>query len=121
MIMEDWEIDFHWLKVRHMLKNVMNIDSLPEMKSILFLIGLQEYGRVSKDFSKEEKQDLIHIAACALLEKEGYYKFTGRDGDGWPHWDIEKPFNIKGHEEQEKILKRNIIDYFKKLDQPINN
>ncbi|MBT8232551.1 MAG: hypothetical protein HKO66_01815 [Saprospiraceae bacterium] len=119
--MEDWEIDFHWLKVRHKLKEVMNVDLLPDMKSILFLIGVQEYGRARKDFSKEEKQDLMHVAACALLEKEGYYVFTGRDEDGWPHWDIGIPFKIKGVEEQEKILKRNIIEYFKKLDQVINN
>jgi hypothetical protein len=114
--MEEWELDFQWLKVRHKLKDVLKADALPDMKSILFIIGVQELGRVEKAFSKEEKRDLMHVAACALLEKDGYYVFSGRDHDGWPHWEIGKPFKIKGVEEQEKILKINIIQYFKNLD-----
>ncbi len=114
--MEDWQIDFSWLEVRHKVKDVLKMNTLPDMKSILFLIGVQELGTVKKDFTKEEKRDLMHIAACTLLEYEGYYRFEGRDQDGWPHWEVEKPFTIKGLDEQEKILKRNIIRYFEKLD-----
>lgn len=114
--MEDWEIDFYWLQLRHKVKSLLGSDQMPDMKSILFLIGVQEYGRVQKNFTKEEKRDLIHVAACALLEREGYYRFDGRDEDGWPHWELVKPFTIKGADEQELILKRNILDYFKKLD-----
>jgi len=114
--MEDWEIDFLWLEVRHKVKSALHIEQLPDMKSILFLIGVQELGTVKKTFTKEEKRDLIHVAACALLEKEGYYRFDGRDDEGWPHWEVEKPFTIKGVDEQETILKRNIIEYFRKLD-----
>ena len=118
--MEEWELDFHWLKLRHALKSTLGVDDLPEMKTILFLIGLQELGTVRKDFSKEEKRDLMHIAACALLESSGYYKFEGRDQDGWPHYESLKPFTVKGLKEQETILKENIIEYFKNLDQPNN-
>jgi hypothetical protein len=114
--MEEWELDFYWLKLRHKLKEVIKSDELPDVKSILFLIGVQEYGRIKKEFSKEEKQDLMHIAACSLLENEGYYIFSGRDDEGWPHWDVGKPFKVKGVKEQESILKKNIIKYFKELD-----
>jgi len=114
--MEDWEIDFKWLEVRHKIKASTASEILPELKSILFLIGVQEYGRIQDSFSKEEKQDLMHVAACTLLEEEGYYKFAGRDEDGWPHFEIAKPFKVKGADEQEKILKKNIIKYFHKLD-----
>jgi len=114
--MEDWEIDFKWLEVRHKVKRSTQAQSLPDLRTILFLIGLQEYGRVQDSFSKEEKQDLMHVAACSLLETEGYYSFAGRDEDGWPHFEIEKPFKIKGAAEQEKILKKNIIIYFRKLE-----
>lgn len=117
--MENWEIDFLWLEVRHKVKSALKLDALPEMKSILFLIGVQELGIVKKDFSKEEKRDLMHVAACALLEKDGYYRFEGRDQDGWPHWEVEKPFTIKGLDEQEMILKKNIIEYFKNLDKAV--
>jgi len=115
-MMEDWQLDFKWLELKHKMKAVLKSEAMPDIKSILFLIGVQELGTVRKDFSKEEKRDLIHIAACALLESEGYYAFEGRDHDGWPHWEVVKPFNIKGADEQERILKKNIIRYFEKLD-----
>lgn len=114
--MEEWEFDFQWLQLRHKIKALTDSDTLPDLKPILFLIGVQEYGRVKKEFSKEEKTDLMHIAACAVLENDGYYKFAGRDEDGWPHWEIEKAFTVKGVKEQERILKENIIKYFKNLD-----
>ena len=114
--MDDWEIDFKWLEVRHKIKSATQSGSLPDLRTVLFLIGVQEFGRVKDSFSKEEKQDLMHIAACSLLEQDGYYTFAGRDEDGWPHFEIGKPFKIKGVAEQEKILKKNIILYFRKLD-----
>ena len=114
--MEDWELDFQWLALKHKVKTLIDAEVIPDMKSILFLIGVQEYGRVRKDFSKEEKQDLMHIAVCSILEKEGYYKFAGRDDEGWPHWEVSKPFKVKGVAEQEAILKRNIIEYFKHFE-----
>ena len=116
MIMEDWELDFHWLRLRHKLKEISRLEKLPDLQSILFLIGVQELGRIEQSFTKEEKQDLMHIAACALLEKDGYYRFSGRDEDGWPHYDMVKPFKIKGVKEQEIILKKNILEYFKNLE-----
>jgi hypothetical protein len=113
--MENWELDFHWLELRHKLKEVTQATDLPGLKAILLLIGIQEYGRIKEEFSKEEKQDLMHVAACTLLEADGYYEFAGRDDEGWPHWDIVQPFTTKGSDVQEKILKTKILDYFKKL------
>lgn len=113
--MEEWELDFKWLEVRHKLKGVAGSEDLPDLRTILLLIGIQEYGRIKEAFTKEEKQDLMHIAVCTVLEQKGYYRFAGRDEDGWPHWEIDKPFKTKGVDVQEKILKENIIEYFKKL------
>lgn len=114
--MEDWELDFYWLQLQHKLKDIVQSDGMPDIKSILFLIGVQEFGRVKANFTKEEKQDLMHIAACSLLEDDGYYIFAGRDEEGWPHWEIGKPFTMKGVQEQEVLLKKNILKYFKDLD-----
>lgn len=113
--MEAWELDFKWLELKHKLKEVTTSEALPDLRAILLLIGIQEFGRIKEEFTKEEKQDLMHIAACTLLEQEGYYKFAGRDDEGWPHWNVEKPFKTKGADLQEKILKQNIIEYFKNL------
>jgi len=114
--MEEWELEFEWLQLRHRIKDRFGKKDIPDMRAILFLIGIQEYGQVQEEFSKEEKQDLMHVAVCSLLEGDGYYRFKGRDEDGWPHWETLKPFKIKGVKEQEKILKTNILNYFKIQD-----
>ena len=76
--MEQWERDFEWLKVRHIVKTSMKKDGLPDLEAILFLIGIQELGRIPKEnFSKEEKKDLMHIAICTLLENDGFFEFEG--------------------------------------------
>lgn len=117
--METWEFDFEWLRIRHYVKKCLELSSLPDLQAILFMIGLQEYGNwiEKKSFSKEEKQDLMHIAICALLESDGYYKFVGRDQDGWPHYKNLKPFTIKGIKTQENLIKNKIIEYFNLHDQ----
>lgn len=111
---DTWQLDFEWLRIRHLVKDSMGCKDLPDLKVILFLIGVQELGvfESGRKFSKEEKQDLMHVAVCSLLEDDGYYKFRGRDQDGWPHWEVERPFSVKGVKEQENILKKKIIKYF---------
>lgn len=111
--MEDWEFDFEWLKVRHKVKDIFDKGELPELNAILFVIGIQELGRWDANFTKEEKQDLMHIAVCRLLEYDGYYEFVGRDADGWPHWKTLKPFTGTGVENQERFLQIKAIQYFK--------
>lgn len=116
--MEFWERDFEWLKVRHIVKKAFHKSQLPDFQSVLFLIGVQEYGKgFSRRFSKEEKQDLMHVAVCTLLEPDGIYEFEGRDHDGWPHWKQIKPLRMSGVEQQETYLKEKIIEYFRKYNE----
>ncbi|HFB99178.1 MAG TPA: hypothetical protein ENJ53_00095 [Phaeodactylibacter sp.] len=114
--MEVWKLDYEWLRVRHVVKNAMGRKELPNLNNILFLIGIQELGRFGNEFTKEEKQDLMHVAVCTLLESEGYFKFKGRDADGWPHFDTIRAIDIEGVKNQEELLKVKIIEYFKNLD-----
>jgi len=117
--MEEWKLDFEWLRVRHLVKDSMGKKELPDLQSILYLIGIQELGRWEgdKNFTKEEKQDLMHVAMCTLLEDEGYFTFEGRDQDGWPHWKENIAFKISGLEDQEVFLKKKVIRYFQALEQ----
>ena len=46
-----------------------------DLKGVLFLIGVQELQMGIKEFSKEEKQDILHLAVCKLLTPYGYFKF----------------------------------------------
>jgi hypothetical protein len=114
--MEDWELDFEWLHVQHLVKNAMQKDTLPDLNTVLFLIGIQELGRWNKKFTKEEKQDLMHIAVCRLLSFEDYYEFAGRDADGWPHWRQVRELNALGMVRQERLLKELAVRYFKELE-----
>ncbi len=112
--MEAWEMDFEWLRIRHFVKDRIGKEELPELNVILILIGIQELGGLKlARFTKEEKTDLMHIASCRLLSQDGYYQFKGNDQDGWPHYEILKPFKLKGVKEQETYLKEKVIQYFK--------
>lgn len=114
--MEDWEVEFEWLRIRHIVKDSMGKDDLPDFQTMLFLLGVQELGEVRTNYTKEEKQDLMHIAVCTLLEDDGYFEFKGRDGDGWPHWEQKANFKTKGVDDQERLLKEKIITYFKSME-----
>lgn len=113
--MEDWERDFKWLEVRHYVKDILEIERLPDFNTILMLIGIQELGQVSEQFSREEKQDLMHIATCFLMEKEGYYKSVGRDKEGWAHFIKIKAIPDVTEEKRTEFLKEKMIDYFANL------
>ncbi len=111
--MEDWALDFEWGRLRRAVQKRFGKDKLPDMNAILFLIGIQELGQIKTDFSKEEKQDLMHIAVCKLLSQIGHYQFKEIDKDGWPHWELIQPISQKGVKNQEKILKEQAIHYFR--------
>jgi len=85
-----------------------------DINAVLFLIGVHELGMGAKRFSKEEKQDLIHIALCKILSPAGYYELEGVDSDGWPHWKLLRKLPYLDMLEQEKLIKMFIIDYFDK-------
>ncbi|MGB3780413.1 MAG: hypothetical protein WA960_18760 [Tunicatimonas sp.] len=83
-----------------------------DLNAVLFLIGVQELGRGLQRFSKEEKQDLMHIAICKVLSLSGFYELEGTDDAGWPHWKLVKKLPHFDLLEQEKLLKMHVIDYF---------
>lgn len=112
--MEEWELDFEWLRIRHFVKARLGSPGLPDLNAILLLIGIQELGKLKMEkFTKEEKTDLMHIASCRLLSYDGYYALKGMDQDGWPHYELLKPFSLRGVNDQERYLKEKVIGYFK--------
>ena len=104
------DLQVRWLKLRIKLKERFGIK--PDMDGILFLIGIQELGSGKQEFSKEEKQDLMHIAVCTLLSQSGYYILEGNDEQGWPHFKLLKPLPGFSFIEQENFLKDHILLYF---------
>ena len=84
----------------------------PDMEAILFLIGIQEANFFKDKITKEQKQDLMHVAVCTILSNSGYYELEGHDKDGWPHFKQLKEIPIQNIIEQENFLKDHILLYF---------
>jgi len=105
----DLERQWNWL----ILQIESQIGKKPkDLNAVLFIIGVQELGRGTGPFSKEEKQDLMHIAICKALSLSGYYKLDGLDQEGWPHWTLIKKLPHFDLLEQEKLLKYHVLEYF---------
>ena len=96
-------------------KLVERFGKKPDLEAILFLIGIQEFGDIRNKFTKEQKQDLMHVAVCSLLSQSGYYKLEGLDDDGWPHFLQLKPLPQYNMIEQENFLKDHILLYFEDI------
>ena len=94
------------------VKVVDRVSGKLDLNAILFLIGVQELGQHARDFKKDEKVALMHIAICVVLLPFGYYKELGRDADGWPHFERVKDLPALGAEEQERLMKEAVLAYF---------
>jgi hypothetical protein len=88
----------------------------PDMEAILFLIGIQEVGDFQTKFTKEQKQDLMHVAVCSLLSASGYYEIEMVDEEGWPHYRQLKVLPVFNIIEQENFMKDHILLYFENQD-----
>jgi hypothetical protein len=104
------DLQVRWLKLRIRLKERFGIK--PDMNGVLMLIGVQELGQGTREFSKEEKQDLMHIAVCTVLTPSGFYRFDGLDEEGWPHFTQLRALPEYELFEQENFLKDHILLYF---------
>ncbi len=88
----------------------------PDLEAVLFLIGIQELGDIRDKFTKEQKQDLMHVAVCRVLEPGGYYELERVDEDGWPHYRQLKTMPDMSPVEQENFLKDFILLYFQEQE-----
>lgn len=86
----------------------------PDMEAVLFLIGMQETGFIKSKITKEQKQDLMHVAVCTLLSQSGFYILEGRDEEGWPHFKQVKEIPAYNVVDQENFLKDHVLLYFEK-------
>ena len=93
-------------------KLVVRFGKKPDMEAILFLIGMQETNFLNQKITKEQKQDLMHVAVCTVLAPGGYYELDHYDEDGWPHFKQLKEMPSLNLIEQENFLKDHILLYF---------
>ncbi|HCY45868.1 MAG TPA: hypothetical protein DHU89_04235 [Flavobacteriales bacterium] len=110
----DYQFEKEWNELTKDLAETFKMDM--DLQSVLFLIGVQELGVGFREFKKQEKMDLMHIAICRLLEPYGYYIYSGKDKDGWPHYDEKQKVPTLLAGEQEKLMKTAVIEYFTTTD-----
>lgn len=111
MIKKDLELERRWDRLLANLGKTVGRKPA-DLNGVLFLIGVQELGKGPQHFTKEQKQDLMHIAICKVLSRSGFYELEGLDEDGWPHWKAVKNLPHFDVLEQEKLLKMHVLDYF---------
>lgn len=83
-----------------------------ELDTIIYLVGVQELGQLHREFKKDEKVNLMHIAICRLLEPYGYYEFEFFDEEGWPHYTIKEELPTLKSGEQSILMKEALVGYF---------
>lgn len=108
------EVNKKWTELQHRIAEDFDTDT-PDIKVLLFLIGVQELGQGPKKFSKRQKEELMHIANCKLFSQLGFYELEGLDQDGWPHWKLVKPIPAYTLLEQEMLMKTLIVNYFEEM------
>ncbi|MEX0883743.1 MAG: hypothetical protein WDZ72_09745 [Cyclobacteriaceae bacterium] len=111
MFKKDLDLEKRWNKLLVGLADLLG-KKPSDLNAVLFIVGVQELGKGAKHFSKEEKQDLMHIATCKVLSLSGFYELDFLDQDGWPHWKLSKTLPHLNTMDQEKMLKLHILEYF---------
>ena len=108
----DIQLKERWENVVSILSNQFSQGEDLDLDAIIYLIGVQEFGRFQQLFKKDEKINLMHIAICRLLEPFGYYEFDYVDKEGWPHYKIKEELPPLKAGEQSVLMKEAIVNYF---------
>lgn len=108
----DIQLKDRWEKVEKIISDKFADGEKLDLDSIIYLIGIQEFGKFNQKFSKDEKVNLMHIAICKLLEPYGYYSFDYVDHEGWPHYNLIENLPSLKAGEQTILMKEAIVNYF---------
>ncbi len=106
------DLQLRWWKLE--AKILERFGKKPDLEAVLFLIGMQETGFLKNKITKEQKQDLMHVAVCTLLSQSGFYILEGKDEEGWPHFKQVKEIPAYNVIDQENFLKDHVLLYFSK-------
>lgn len=108
----DIQLKERWEALVQLLSDKFSQGEDLDLDGIIYLIGVQEFGKFNKKFKKDEKLNLMHIAICRLLEPYGFYEFDYVDRDGWPHYKIKEELPPLKAGEQSVLMKEAIVGYF---------
>jgi hypothetical protein len=108
----DQQLKERWEKLVNLLSNQFSQGEDLDLDAIIYLIGVQELGKVHQKYKKDEKLNLMHIAICRLLEPYGFYEFDYFDDEGWPHYTVKEHLPPLKAGEQSVLMKEAIVNYF---------
>ncbi|MBK8599317.1 MAG: hypothetical protein IPN80_01080 [Flavobacterium sp.] len=108
----DQQLKERWEKLVNLLSNQFSQGEDLDLDAIIYLIGVQELGKVHQKYKKDEKLNLMHIAICRLLEPYGFYEFDYFDDEGWPHYTVKESLPPLKAGEQSVLMKEAIVNYF---------
>lgn len=108
----DTQLKERWERLVNILSNQFSQGEDLDLDAIIYLIGVQELGKVHRTYKKDEKLNLMHIAICRLLEPYGFYEFEFFDKDGWPHYRVKEELPPLKAGEQSILMKEAIVGYF---------
>ena len=112
----DIQLKERWEQLVEMLSNQFSQGEDLDLDATIYLIGVQELGKVHQEYKKDEKLNLMHIAICRLLEPYGFYEFEFFDEDGWPHYKVKEELPPLKAGEQSVLMKEAIVNYFIEKD-----
>jgi hypothetical protein len=108
------ELKSRWESLIQLLTEKFSDAEDLDVEGVLYLIGLQEFGKPHQRLKKEDNVNLIHIGVCTVLEPYGYYRFDFFDEEGWPHFESVESLPYLKPGEQSILIKGAIVDYFLK-------
>lgn len=108
----DTQLKERWERLVQILSNQFSQAEDLDLDAIIYLIGVQELGQLHREFKKDEKLNLMHIAICRLLEPYGFYEFDYFDEDHWPHYKVKEQLPALKAGEQSVLMKEAIVNYF---------
>jgi hypothetical protein len=108
----DIQLKERWENLVSLLSDQFSQGEDLDLDAIIYLIGVQELGKIHQTYKKDEKLNLMHIAICRLLEPYGYYEFDYVDAEGWPHYIVKEELPPLKAGEQSVLMKEVIVNYF---------
>lgn len=108
----DIQLKERWEQLVTILSSQFAEGETLDLDAIIYLIGVQELGKINNKFKKDEKLNLMHIAICRLLEPYGFYEFDYYDEDRWPHYKVKENLPALKAGEQSVLMKEAIVNYF---------
>ena len=112
----DIQLKERWETLVNQLSDQFSRGENLDLDAIIYLIGVQELGKIHQEYKKDEKLNLMHIAICRLLEPYGFYEFDYVDADGWPHYTVKEQLPSLKAGEQSVLMKEAIVNYFLEKD-----